>query len=170
LSRGTPPPGAPVDPRRSLGDDGQPAWRSRELRVLTASLLATIAVGTTFYQIVEGWSALDAMYFCVVTLATVGYGDFTPKTPLGKVFTMGYIVVGIGLLAGFVQAVARRWVDRRIRRISQNQAPVAPKPPTARQGPRGRMARVRRARRHTRPDAATAPPPVETAGTPSPAP
>lgn len=47
-----------------------------------------IFLGAVFYHQVEGWSYLDSFYFCVVTLATVGYGDFTPKTVEGKIFTI----------------------------------------------------------------------------------
>ena len=57
-----------------------------------------MGLGTIFYHWVEGWRWLDSLYFCVITLATVGYGDLTPKTDLGKVFTMIYIFIGIGLL------------------------------------------------------------------------
>jgi voltage-gated potassium channel len=88
---------------------------------LTLSLLLTIAIGSTFYVFVEGWSVLDAVYFSVVTLGTVGYGDFSPSTAPGKLFTMAYIVTGIGLLAGFANAIARRWVDRRLRRVGSKQ-------------------------------------------------
>lgn len=92
-----------------------PAWSDRQLRMLTLLLLLTLASGTAFYSLVEHWAPLDALYFSVVTLATVGYGDLSPKTAIGKVFTMAYIIVGIGLLAGFASAIARRWVDRRVR-------------------------------------------------------
>jgi hypothetical protein len=37
------------------------------------------------------------LYFCVVTLATVGYGDFAPRTSFGKVFTIVYILIGAGV-------------------------------------------------------------------------
>lgn len=50
-----------------------------------------------FYHFVEKWSWIDAFYFSVITIATVGYGDFSPQTNLGKLFTVGYILVGIGL-------------------------------------------------------------------------
>jgi len=101
-----------------VSDDIEPPWQDRGLRVLTLTLLAVITVGSIFYTFVEHWDVLDAVYFSVVTLATVGYGDFAPKTAPGKVFTILYIVVGIGLLAAFANAFAKRWVDRRINRLT----------------------------------------------------
>jgi len=97
-------------------DDSKPAWRDPELRVATTLLVLTLAIGSVVYTLLEGWSLLDAFYFCIVTLATIGYGDFAPKTAAGKLFTIGYIIVGIGLVAIFAKRIAERLVDRRLRR------------------------------------------------------
>jgi hypothetical protein len=121
-------------------DDREPAWRDPQLQVPTALVVLTLLTGTIFYWVVEGWSLLDAVYFSVVTLATVGYGDFSPKTAPGKLFTMVYIVVGIGLLAAFANAFAKRWVDRRIRRMT---APPKAPPDTNGQPARRRLRRGR---------------------------
>lgn len=60
--------------------------------------LATLTLGTLVYHWLEGWAYLDAFYFCVISLTTVGYGDFTPATQAGKIFTMVYVVNGIVIL------------------------------------------------------------------------
>lgn len=89
------------------------AWRVKEFRHLLILLLILIASGMIFYSNVEGWSLLDSLYFSVITLATVGYGDFAPKTSAGKVFTIVYLFIGIGLFVAVVQGLAKAQMHRR---------------------------------------------------------
>ena len=64
-----------------------------------------IVLGTIVYHYIEGWSWLDTLYFSVITLATIGYGDFLPQTDLGKIFTLLYIVIGVALILGFFNSL-----------------------------------------------------------------
>jgi hypothetical protein len=64
-------------------------------------------VGIVFYTRVEHWSLVNAVYFCVVTLGTVGYGDITPTTDFGKIFTIFYIAVGLSVIGGFLATMGR---------------------------------------------------------------
>lgn len=82
--------------------------QDKEFRALFYWVLGILGLGTWFYSKVEGWRALDSLYFTVITLTTVGYGDFSPKTDAGKLFTIFYIFVGIGLLSGFVILLGER--------------------------------------------------------------
>ena len=102
------------------------SWKDPEFRGLFYLTLATLASGTLFYWQVEGWSPLDSLFFSVVTLTTVGYGDLVPATAAGKVFTMLYIFVGIGIILGFVNAVAKRSIEgRKEKARSRRQDPEA---------------------------------------------
>jgi len=74
-----------------------------ELMLIAASVLLT---GTWFYHQAEGWSILDSFYFSVTTLTTVGFGDLAPTSDISKFFTAFYILTGVGILLGFVNAVA----------------------------------------------------------------
>jgi hypothetical protein len=90
-----------------------------DLRGMFLVLAVIILLGGWFYHKVEGWSFLDSLYFCVVTLATVGYGDFTPRTSLGKFFTVLYIFLGVGVLAVFVSTVAEHAFQEQRQRFQQ---------------------------------------------------
>ena len=79
--------------------------RDPEFRTLFVSLLALLVSGTIFYTTVEHWGIIDAVYFCIMTLATVGYGDLYPTSPLSKLFTIIYLIVGAGIFVGFITKV-----------------------------------------------------------------
>jgi voltage-gated potassium channel len=91
---------------RSFARALRTAWRNPEFRALAAIVGTLLGLGTLFYRQVEGWSWLDSFYFCVITLATVGYGDFSLQTPAGKIFTIIYIFMGIGLLVALFAQLA----------------------------------------------------------------
>ncbi len=73
-----------------------------EFRAMFAVLVGLILSGTMFYTTVEGWAVVDALYFCVMTLATIGYGDLAPSTDLSKIFTVMYVFVGAGVFVSFI--------------------------------------------------------------------
>src|SRR5918999_6293385 len=84
------------------------AWRrDPQFRSLTFLVVFALLSGPLFYRAVEGWSTVDAFYFSVTTLTTVGVGDLAPSTTFGKLFTSVYIFAGVGLIAVFVSAVAQ---------------------------------------------------------------
>ncbi|WP_280771736.1 potassium channel family protein [Salipaludibacillus daqingensis] len=76
-----------------------------EFQVLLTLTFFTLLSGTIFYSTVENLRVLDALYFSVTTLSTVGYGDFSPQTDFGKVFTIIYIFVGVGMIVAFVSKI-----------------------------------------------------------------
>ena len=90
--------------------------RDHEFRTIFYSLLSLLVSGTIFYSAVEGWGIIDSLYFSIMTLSTVGYGDFHPTTVLGKIFTVVYIVVGAGIFVAFVTKIAAQRVTYRHRR------------------------------------------------------
>ena len=85
---------------------GRQLIKDKDFRNLTIFVIVIILIGTVFYHEVEGWGWLDSVYFCVMTLTTVGYGDLILKTSLGKIFTIFYVLVGIGVLFGYIKVVA----------------------------------------------------------------
>ena len=77
------------------------------MTLTTRSILLLLALvvlsGTVFFRLVEGWSWIDAYFFTVVTLSTVGYGNLVPATVLGKIGTTVFIFTGLGIFALAIQ-------------------------------------------------------------------
>lgn len=93
-------------PRRAARD----LWRivsDAELRGLMFFAVILLMVGSTFYMVVEGWDLVEAIYFSVATLTTVGYGDLHPTNDLSRLFTAVYILFGVGFLLSALMRVAR---------------------------------------------------------------
>ncbi len=82
------------------------------LLVLSAAV-TLLVVGATVYHNLLHLKWLDAFYFCTITLGTVGYGDISPTTDASKIFTMFYIVIGIGIFATFASLLVRNSTLRR---------------------------------------------------------
>ena len=82
------------------------------VRRLLAVTLALIMTGSLFFWLIEGWSLIDAIYFSVITLATVGYGDLVPTTVPGKIFTMVYVLCGVGIFVATAAALAEHLLRR----------------------------------------------------------
>lgn len=88
----------------------------RQFRWAGGITLLVLVSGSVFYHFVERLSWLDALYLCIITLTTIGYGDIVPHTSLGKLFTIFYVIVGIGILAAFINLLLKRALYQRHRR------------------------------------------------------
>jgi voltage-gated potassium channel len=82
-------------------------WAEPDFRGLLYLASVVVATGAVFYHAVEGWGWIDSVYFTVVTLTTIGYGDLSPSTAGSKVFTVVLVLVGIGLLVSLIERIAR---------------------------------------------------------------
>jgi voltage-gated potassium channel Kch len=92
------------------------AWqRDPQFRTLVGLVFFTLLSGTIFYTLEEGWSIVDAFYFSVTTLTTVGLGDLSPTTTFSKLFTVVYIFAGLSLVLGFIDTVAKETFRGRMR-------------------------------------------------------
>jgi len=86
-------------------------WHST---LLVVSFIIVLIGGTFIYHEVEGWSYLDSTYFMVITATTIGYGDLSPQTDLGKIITMIYSLVGIAFMFYIISLISHQIFDKRI--------------------------------------------------------
>lgn len=80
----------------------------------TVAILVTI-LGTAMYMIegpAHGFTSIPvAVYWSIVTMTTVGYGDLAPQTPLGKMFASLVMILGYGIIAVPTGIVTAEIVD-----------------------------------------------------------
>jgi voltage-gated potassium channel Kch len=88
-------------------------WRDERVRGLLLFAFSMIALATVTFWLLEDWTLLDAAFFSVVTISTVGYGELVPQTVVGKLFAMFYILVGLGVFVAAASAVAEALMRRR---------------------------------------------------------
>jgi voltage-gated potassium channel Kch len=88
-------------------------WRDPETKALPFVAAALIVTGTIFYWRVEDWSIIEALYFSVVTLTTVGYGDLHPTTDEARIFTIFYILTGVGVFVALLASVAQQYLTQK---------------------------------------------------------
>lgn len=86
-------------------------FRQEEQKAIMLAVLFILMIGTVFYHNIEGMTYLDALYFSVMTLATVGYGDLSPHTALGKLFSIVYVLVGVGIITALIANFNRALVE-----------------------------------------------------------
>ena len=88
-----------------------------KLRIAILGLMIMIFIGTVGYNAIEGWDLLDALYATIVTLSTVGYGDFFPRSEAGRIFTIVFVIFGVGIMFYTIVLMAETVVDVRLRSI-----------------------------------------------------
>lgn len=83
-------------------------------REAVAAILVYLCFGAVSYHstLIQGqgasWSFVDAFYFSIVSLTTVGYGDLCPTTAVGKVFTILFGFSGISILGIAISTIGSR--------------------------------------------------------------
>ncbi|MCK0177742.1 ion transporter [Flavobacteriaceae bacterium S0862] len=88
--------------------------------VITLMLIYFSAVGIYYFeneaQPEHFTSIFDSLWWAIITLTTVGYGDVYPITVGGKVFTFFILMIGLGIVAiptGIISSALTRSVDKK---------------------------------------------------------
>jgi len=83
------------------------------LRFYLAAFAVLLLFGIIGFMFIENMSLTDAIYFSIVTMATVGYGDIHPQTDIGKILTLIIIIGGVGTFLGVIASITDLFVNRR---------------------------------------------------------
>jgi voltage-gated potassium channel Kch len=88
-------------------------WHDPETKALPFVAAALVLTGTIFYWRFEDWTIVEALYFSVVTLTTVGYGDLHPTSAGAEIFTIFYILTGIGVFVALLASIAQQYIAQK---------------------------------------------------------
>jgi voltage-gated potassium channel len=80
-------------------------------------LLSVIVFGTIGYMWIEHWSAIDGLYMTVITISSIGYGEVHKLSDAGRIFTMGLIFVGFGVVGYVLVAASRLIIEGEVQKI-----------------------------------------------------
>eukprot|EP00927_Polykrikos_kofoidii_P022586 TRINITY_DN21022_c0_g1_i1.p1 TRINITY_DN21022_c0_g1~~TRINITY_DN21022_c0_g1_i1.p1 ORF type:complete len:284 (-),score=44.03 TRINITY_DN21022_c0_g1_i1:22-873(-) len=73
-----------------------------QIFVLWSILVVFLFGGAYVYSWLEPWTYFQSLYFCFVTLSTVGFGDFLPTSPASQAFSILYMIFGLGVCASII--------------------------------------------------------------------
>lgn len=91
-------------------------------RIIYATLLFVISLslGALGYIVIEGFKPLDAVYMAVITFATVGYNEVNTLSDSGKIFTIIFIVINLGIFGYTVSALSSFLFEGELRKVFRN--------------------------------------------------
>ena len=87
-------------------------WKDVEFRILFVLIVLLMLTGAIFYSEVEGYDLIDSLYFSVMIMSTIGYGELTLSTNTAKIFTIVYAFVSIGVFITIGSKVVLLFVER----------------------------------------------------------
>lgn len=88
--------------------------------LLVAAGIVVIAGTLIMYNVEKGaensqmTTLLDALWWCVATVTTVGYGDVVPVTSIGRIVALVYMFFGISLLSTLLAVISNTFYKKRI--------------------------------------------------------
>ena len=85
--------------------------RNPRLQLGGALLALVLLIGTVGFMLIEGWTAIQALYTAVLVVSTLGFSDLRPSDARGQILTIGLIALGVGTLYYLVGALAQNIIE-----------------------------------------------------------
>lgn len=93
---------------------------NQDFKILLGAIVFIFVVGYIYFQIEnqhnDGYNTyMNSVYWTVVSITTVGYGDISPETPLGRFLAMFILFVGVALVGIITGKITSFLVERRLK-------------------------------------------------------
>jgi len=80
-------------------------------------LIISVLIGIVGFMMIEGYSAIDGLYMTMLIVSSVGFGEVSPLSSTGKIFTSTYMLFNLGILAYIVSVISRYIFEGEFRKI-----------------------------------------------------
>jgi len=89
------------------------AFNSKRLRTILVTIIASVTIFGFVFFVTEPQvkSFGDGMWWALVTITTVGYGDITPMTTVGRFVASGLMFVGLALIASVTAIISVKFIQ-----------------------------------------------------------
>ncbi len=95
--------------------------RQPEYQLLALTSSFVMVGGTMFYHFYEDWSWIESIYFVVVALTTVGFGDLTPTTEFSRAITIGFLFFGVAWIGALISILVKSAQERHQAKLEAKQ-------------------------------------------------
>jgi voltage-gated potassium channel Kch len=85
--------------------------RRHPFRFAILIIVIGISAGALGYHLIEGWGWINSLYAATQTVTTVGYGDVTPKSDAGRLFSIVFMLAGVGIVFYSLTNIVQRIVQ-----------------------------------------------------------
>ncbi|MEM9858268.1 MAG: potassium channel protein [Bacteroidota bacterium] len=94
--------------------------RLRKFLFATLLFFASIIIGTIGFMWTEGYGTLDSMYMSIQIFSTVGFNEIEPLSDPGKVFSIIYFTMNLGIFAYIVSVISSYLFEGELKNIFKN--------------------------------------------------
>lgn len=93
--------------------------KDRHALISLTALITVIIAGTIAFKILEDWTVIEALYFTVATITTVGYGDLHPTTDASRLAAIGLLLLGVTTVLTSLTVLGTRYIHHQERLLER---------------------------------------------------
>ncbi|GMI05982.1 hypothetical protein TrRE_jg7585, partial [Triparma retinervis] len=92
--------------------------RRKAIAKILGPISALFMVGALLFGSLEGWPFAQSLYWCVITAASIGYGEFSPKEEVSRALAVVFIPVSVGLIGQGLAGIVNIFIEEEIKKAN----------------------------------------------------
>ena len=92
--------------------------RYQKIGKMLIPIVVLFTVGSLVFGFLEGWDPVDSLYWCVITAASIGYGEFSPKEQSSRALAIVFIPLSVGVISQALAGIVNIFIEEEINRAN----------------------------------------------------